>query len=192
MWVGSFWVVRNSGQARRTHPFAPSCCADDEASARQIGITARAHWFDPTAPHCYDFYAGWSSLVARWAHNPKVAGSNPAPATKFLIGYELPGVIPKTTLAHDSHRCRFRGLCFWLVRGAAGWLQNHLDHVPVCLPFAVRHCPAVDIHCGLNAGMAHQLSLYPNRCVGLVQPRSEAVPEGLPANVVVIPAAFAA
>ena len=26
--------------------------------------------------------AGWSSLVARWAHNPKVAGSNPARATK--------------------------------------------------------------------------------------------------------------
>ena len=29
--------------------------------------------------------AGWSSPVARWAHNPKVAGSNPAPATKFEI-----------------------------------------------------------------------------------------------------------
>jgi hypothetical protein len=28
--------------------------------------------------------AGWSSLVARWAHNPKVAGSNPAPATNLL------------------------------------------------------------------------------------------------------------
>jgi hypothetical protein len=26
--------------------------------------------------------AGWSSLVARWAHNPKVGGSNPSPATK--------------------------------------------------------------------------------------------------------------
>src|SRR4051794_22939873 len=26
--------------------------------------------------------AGWSSLVARRAHNPKVAGSNPAPATE--------------------------------------------------------------------------------------------------------------
>ena len=25
--------------------------------------------------------AGWSSLVARWAHNPKVGGSNPSPAT---------------------------------------------------------------------------------------------------------------
>jgi hypothetical protein len=27
--------------------------------------------------------AGWSSPVARRAHNPKVAGSNPAPATKY-------------------------------------------------------------------------------------------------------------
>ncbi len=27
--------------------------------------------------------AGWSSLVARRAHNPEVVGSNPAPATKF-------------------------------------------------------------------------------------------------------------
>ena len=25
--------------------------------------------------------AGWSSLAARWAHNPKVVGSNPTPAT---------------------------------------------------------------------------------------------------------------
>ena len=29
--------------------------------------------------------AGWSSLVARRAHNPKVVGSNPTPATKFKI-----------------------------------------------------------------------------------------------------------
>ena len=28
--------------------------------------------------------AGWSSLVARWAHNPKVTGSNPVPATKII------------------------------------------------------------------------------------------------------------
>ena len=31
--------------------------------------------------HTYVLSAGWSSLVARRAHNPKVAGSNPAPAT---------------------------------------------------------------------------------------------------------------
>ena len=30
------------------------------------------------------YIAGWSSLVARWAHNPKVRGSNPLPATNFL------------------------------------------------------------------------------------------------------------
>jgi hypothetical protein len=28
--------------------------------------------------------AGWSSLAARRAHNPKVAGSNPAPATNSV------------------------------------------------------------------------------------------------------------
>ena len=29
--------------------------------------------------------AGWSSLAARRAHNPKVAGSNPAPATNLIF-----------------------------------------------------------------------------------------------------------
>ena len=28
--------------------------------------------------------AGWSSSVARRAHNPKVIGSNPVPATSFI------------------------------------------------------------------------------------------------------------
>ena len=30
------------------------------------------------------FIAGWSSSVARRAHNPKVDGSNPSPATNFF------------------------------------------------------------------------------------------------------------
>ena len=30
----------------------------------------------------YSCAAGWSSSVARWAHNPEVAGSNPVPATE--------------------------------------------------------------------------------------------------------------
>jgi hypothetical protein len=34
--------------------------------------------------------AGWSSLVARRAHNPEVVGSNPTPATKLLLYKELP------------------------------------------------------------------------------------------------------
>src|SRR6266404_4822395 len=35
-------------------------------------------------PANYLLSAGWSSLVARQAHNLKVAGSNPAPATKIF------------------------------------------------------------------------------------------------------------
>ncbi len=34
---------------------------------------------------CYVHAAGWSSLVARRAHNPKVAGSNPAPAMSLRV-----------------------------------------------------------------------------------------------------------
>src|SRR5579864_625862 len=40
--------------------------------------------FDASRAGCYDQCAGWSSLVARWAHNPKVGGSNPPPATNLL------------------------------------------------------------------------------------------------------------
>ncbi len=32
--------------------------------------------------------AGWSSPVARQAHNLKVVGSNPTPATKYKIRYK--------------------------------------------------------------------------------------------------------
>ena len=40
----------------------------------------------------YHNSAGWSSLVARWAHNPKVEGSNPSPATNSSNN----GSTPKT------------------------------------------------------------------------------------------------
>jgi hypothetical protein len=36
--------------------------------------------------------AGWSSLVARRAHNPKVVGSNPAPATNFQLVNQWPTI----------------------------------------------------------------------------------------------------
>ena len=45
---------------------------------------------DKVYPSAIDI-AGWSSLVARRAHNPKVVGSNPAPATIiFLREFDLP------------------------------------------------------------------------------------------------------
>jgi hypothetical protein len=35
-------------------------------------------------------YCGVEQLVARWAHNPKVVGSSPAPATRFLVTNRKP------------------------------------------------------------------------------------------------------
>ena len=37
----------------------------------------------PLSPPLIFYIAGWSSLAARWAHNPKVVGSNPTPATNI-------------------------------------------------------------------------------------------------------------
>ena len=50
--------------------------------------------------------AGWSSPVARQAHNLKVGGSNPPPATKYLQGFE------KNLKAFSFCRCR-TGAAFW-------------------------------------------------------------------------------
>ena len=56
--------------------------------------------------------AGWSSTVARRAHNPKVAGSNPVPATKWSRG-----VVVNMPACHAGDRRfdpgRDRHLC-WL------------------------------------------------------------------------------
>ena len=51
-----------------------------------------AYWhgsgaFDRCVSIRYDTSAGWSSLVARRAHNPEVVGSNPTPATSHHIQF---------------------------------------------------------------------------------------------------------
>ena len=55
---------------------ARTICFPEEAKRRFEGLTLL--W---TESNFSSLIAGWSSLVARRAHNPKVAGSNPAPAT---------------------------------------------------------------------------------------------------------------
>ena len=47
-------------------------------------LSGRIRAIDAYGALRYDESAGWSSLVARWAHNPKVEGSNPSPATNFF------------------------------------------------------------------------------------------------------------
>ncbi len=42
-----------------------------------------------TRSRCFAYIAGWSSLEARRAHNPKVIGSNPIPATTLRKSLEL-------------------------------------------------------------------------------------------------------
>ena len=70
--------ARRSDKNSSTHVFK-EIAASVNANAIMIG----------TFFHCAQFVsnyfrpAGWSSLVARQAHNLKVAGSNPAPATNF-------------------------------------------------------------------------------------------------------------
>ena len=46
----------------------------------QIASVVRIHLHPLSLKGDVNTIAGWSSLEARRAHNPKVAGSNPAPA----------------------------------------------------------------------------------------------------------------
>ena len=62
----------------------PSLVEGTGLENRQVGDGAGVRI--PLSPPFNDFIAGWSSLVARWAHNPKVIGSNPVPATKWFRG----------------------------------------------------------------------------------------------------------
>ena len=57
--------------------------AKEKWESTQKALTFNAHLINHGGHS--SFGAGWSSLVARRAHNPKVPGSNPGPATKFLF-----------------------------------------------------------------------------------------------------------
>ena len=46
--------------------------------------------------------AGWSSSVARRAHNPKVVGSNPAPATNYLCPWQAHSAAVETKTARSN------------------------------------------------------------------------------------------
>ena len=54
------------------------------SAGRASALQAEGRRFDPVSLH-HIIVAGWSSSVARRAHNPKVAGSNPAPATNLEL-----------------------------------------------------------------------------------------------------------
>ena len=76
---------------------------------------SEASAFDACRTGCYYQSAGWSSLVARWAHNPKVGGSNPPPATNTCNHLGRRG---GDFLAREMRRGRFRDL--W----PDGWVES--------------------------------------------------------------------
>src|SRR3546814_21198532 len=64
----------------------PSPPRTSQLSWGAAGARLLLGWTAGTVTRPPQVAAGWSSQVARRAHNPKVAGSNPAPAT-----HESPG-----------------------------------------------------------------------------------------------------
>ena len=57
------------------------------SSLHRVGLGIATGSFRPPGSRRVVFTdAGWSSSVARRAHNPEVAGSNPAPATNVVAG----------------------------------------------------------------------------------------------------------
>ncbi len=79
------------GMLRSQHPVATHALVRPvlrriSSAGRASALQAEGRRFDPVILHHFyenHIIAGWSSSVARRAHNPKVAGSNPAPATKL-------------------------------------------------------------------------------------------------------------
>ncbi len=66
----------------------------------KTGRSATARGFESLfLRHLLFYIAEWSSSVARWAHNPKVVGSNPASATKWSRG-----VVVITSACHAEDR----------------------------------------------------------------------------------------
>src|SRR5688572_3974552 len=89
-------VLRRTGSTNRDGPYPLTEPANRPGGLitgkREFGKNSKKALTVPTSTRTFrlPFVAGWSSLVARQAHNLKVAGSNPAPApnldhTKPLI-----------------------------------------------------------------------------------------------------------
>src|SRR5271154_2153372 len=102
------WESRSSPGLQSTEPLQ---ARSQKLEARTASLLVSSFWFLPSA-RSSRAAAGWSSPVARQAHNLKAAGSNPAPATKsspldqgvspaptgFLIGAEP---LPSWTTQED-------------------------------------------------------------------------------------------
>ena len=95
----SFFVHGNAGAALLPVQFHAPCNTSlynlhngNKKSLRKVLDKVPNIGYNSSALERVLYIAGWSSSVARRAHNPKAVGSNPAPATKSpLISQEISG-----------------------------------------------------------------------------------------------------
>ena|SRR5579863_2529809 len=123
--------------------------------ARIPKLPATASWrFDALRHRCYDQNAGWSSLVARWAHNPKVGGSNPPPATNLSKHFQpfldrvwhhpprrCPGASPDLAFRNSVAlliRRQSAGFKWPGILGLYGILAGDFKHEPMVARFGLR------------------------------------------------------
>ena len=146
-WMWCFFVGSLKGsQECREFSSRNQEISRNQGSKRESQKTAR---FDGVKLIDYDRTAGWSSLVARWAHNPKVGGSNPPPATNFFnqlqpFGPErsahfsliLPAIAPRPARArpvfgHSRLGCKrsWSWLCWNAARVPAAPSHRYDSHV---------------------------------------------------------------
>ena len=71
----------------------PSLAEGNGLENRQVDVNPRE---GSNPSFSFIIIAGWSSSVARRAHNPKVAGSNPAPAINMVPWSSWLGRLPVT------------------------------------------------------------------------------------------------
>ena len=128
--------------------------------------------------------AGWSSLVARRAHNPEVVGSNPAPATKNfkpeLVKRFRRFLLPA---AGNGRACRYlcmyrrktiscqqaAGFCAFAETSRLfcsghrlGWLGIRDDKLHLCrlTGYVKRGYPLLDRFTGLRKSMTVDISVF--------------------------------
>ena len=138
---------------------------DTARSEPERTTRTRVSKFDAIRHGCYHRTAGWSSLVARWAHNPKVGGSNPPPATN---PFQSVASLSVTSPAH-----------FALTQRHWQQLPNNL---PVRRPFLLAHSLRVHVESGADIRVPEQFALHFHISTIRPEQRAVAVPERVPAH----------
>ena len=135
------------------------------------GMCCTAKYFQNMACDCicwkslgYNCGARWSSLVARWAHNPKVGGSNPSRATRIpKPAFELAFLRLERPWSDHVRLCPEKLACcgVGLVQsaGSSGWVRRaQRSEVQILLAQPGSAKQAFELVCSFSLWLALQRS----------------------------------